>query len=414
MESNIKLSIEGKHLHEKIIELGNIGRDSNDILSRLEATESEKEGRDFIVSIMKSLNLEVFIDKIGNVFGIWADEDNKDKDPIMMGSHIDSVGNAGIYDGCYGVLGGIEVIKTLKESDYKPSRPLVVGIFTNEEGVRFQPDMLGSLVYVGGMAVDEALKIEGIDGTILGEELKKIGYAGNMNPGFITPFAYIELHVEQGPILDYEGLEIGVVEGVQGISWKKIIIEGEANHAGTTPTNLRIDSGLAASKVNVFLRDMAEKSNGKTVATVGSLELEPNLINVIPSKSTFTVDIRNANLEMFLEESKVLDVFLEELKEKDGVKISVESLAQFDPVPFNEDIVNIIENAAINRNLKYKKMTSGAGHDAQMLARICPTAMIFVPSVKGISHNPKELTMEKDLMTGVNVLMDVIIELLEN
>lgn len=410
----MKYSVDGKHLHQRLKDLGKLGRDENGVLSRLEANPGEKEGRDQVVAWMKELDLKVAIDKIGNIFGIWETEENKDQAPVMVGSHIDSVMNAGIYDGCYGVLGGIEVIRTLKEGGYKSPRPLVVGAFTNEEGVRYQPDMLGSLVYVGGLDLDEALNTVGIDGSKLGEELEKIGYAGPEEPGFIKPYAYVELHVEQGPVLDHEGYTIGAVDSVQGISWQKITIEGEANHAGTTPTRLRVDAGLAAAKVNTFLRERADKSNHTTVATVGSIEFQPNLVNVIPSKARFTVDIRNSNLEKFLEEGKALKLYLKELEDSDMVKISTESLAQFDPVPFDEDVILRVEKAAENRGLKYRRITSGAGHDAQMLARICPTAMIFAPSIKGISHNPNETTDEKDLAAGANVLLDVVMDLAES
>ena len=209
-----EFSIGEKYLLTRLRELGKIGRDEDGSLSRLEATESEKKGRDALVSWMEEAGLKVKLDKIGNIFGIWEDEDNKNQAPIMVGSHIDTVMNAGIYDGCYGVIAGLEVIKSLKEQGYKSLRPLVLAAFTNEEGVRYQPDMLGSLVYVGGLDVHQALKTVGIDGTILGEELENIGYAGKEDPGFIQPYAFLELHVEQGPILDYEGYQIGPVESV--------------------------------------------------------------------------------------------------------------------------------------------------------------------------------------------------------
>ena len=403
--------IDGKNLHNRLKELGQIGRDENGILSRLESNEGEKQGRDKVVSWMKELDLEIAIDKIGNIFGIWNDEDNKNNEPIMIGSHIDSVIDAGIYDGCYGVLGGIEVVKTLKKKGYKPSRPIVVAAFTNEEGVRYQPDMLGSLVYVGGLDLENALKTIGTDGSILGKELEKIGYLGKEEPGFIRPFAYLELHIEQGPILDYENYQVGVVEGVQGISWQKITIEGQSNHAGTTPTRLRIDAGLAAAKVITFLRNNADKSNGEIIATVGTMTFFPNAINVIPSKAIFTIDMRSSNLEKFVDEGKIIKEYSKKLEETDKVKISCESLAQFNPVPFNEEIISKVENVAEKRGYKYKRMISGAGHDAQMLARICPTAMIFVPSIKGLSHSPDELTLEEDLNNGANVLLDVVIDL---
>lgn len=400
--------INSERLINNIIELGDLSRDNGGILTRLALSESDKIARDLVVLWMKEINLDVEIDRIGNIFGIWKTSENKDKNPIMIGSHIDSVINAGIYDGCFGVLSGLEVIKTLQESGFKSSRPIVVGIFTNEEGVRYQPDMLGSLVYVNGLELEDALNTIGIDGTRLGDELEKIGYDGENEPGFIKPYAYIELHVEQGPILDKEDIPVGVAENLQGISWQKCTIEGEANHAGTTPTRMRSDAGLAAAKVINFLRNRADDSNKTTVATVGSIEFEPNLINVIPSKAIFTIDLRNPNEKLLIDEELAFKEYLEKLEKTDGVKICTERLARFEPVIFNKDLVENIEKVANRQGLKYRRITSGAGHDAQMMARICPTAMIFAPSIDGISHNPNEKTKNEDLIATSNVLLNVI------
>lgn len=400
--------INSERLIDNIEELANACRDDKGILSRLTLSECDKIGRDLLVSWMKKANLDVEVDKIGNIFGIWKTDENKDLDPIMLGSHIDSVINAGIYDGCFGVLSGLEVIRTLKESGFEPARPIVVSAFTNEEGVRYQPDMLGSLVYAGGLDVDKALDTIGIDGSRLGDELEKIGYDGKNEPGFIRPYAYIEVHVEQGPILDSGNFQVGAVENLQGISWQECTIEGEANHAGTTPTRMRIDAGLAAAKVIMFLRERANNSNESTVATVGSMEFEPNLINVIPSKVRFTIDLRNSNEKMLVKEELALKEYLNKLKETDGVKINTKRLVRFKPVIFDEAIVEKIEKAAEDKGLSHRRMTSGAGHDAQMMARICPTAMIFAPSIGGISHNPNEKTKEEDLIAVANILLDVV------
>ncbi|WP_313017033.1 Zn-dependent hydrolase [Acetoanaerobium noterae] len=408
-----KLSINDERLLNRINELGQIGRDKEGKLTRLVASDTDKFGRDAVVKWMKDAGLEIVVDYIGNIFGIWSSSENESKDPIMVGSHIDTVINAGMLDGCYGVIAGIEMIKTLKDGGYKPSRPIVVGVFTNEEGVRYSPDMMGSLVYAGGLSVDEALATVGTDDTILGEELKRIGYAGTKEPGFLKPHAFVELHIEQGPILDSIKTPIGAVENLQGISWQRVTVEGVANHAGTTPTAMRKDAGLAAAKVITFLRDLCNKSNATTVATVGCIEFEPNAINVIPSRATFTVDLRNPNEQKLHEEELELDKYLKELGENYGVKISTERLVRFEPVTFDENIVQLVESAAKERGLESKRMTSGAGQDAQMMARMCPTAMIFVPSVDGISHNPKEFTSGYNLVAGANVLLDVISKLTE-
>ena len=405
------LTINGERLLERINALGAIGKDSEGRRTRLVATDEDKAGRDAVVEWMKDANLKVVVDRIGNIFGIWETDENKDEKPLMLGSHIDSVINAGQYDGCYGVLAGIEVIKTMQEAGLKTKRPIAVGAFTNEEGVRYSPDMMGSLVYAGGMSTEEALASVGTDGTILGNELKRIGYEGTVEPGFLQPEAFVELHIEQGPILDVEGIQIGAVENLQGIHWQRVTIEGLANHAGTTPTALRKDAGLAAAKVNVFVRQLVEESKG--VATVGTIEFKPNAVNVIPSKAVFTVDLRNPNKEKLDNDEKALAEYLKDLEKTDGVKITTERMTEFDPVPFDEGIVEKIEAAAKERGLTSRRITSGAGQDAQMIARICPTAMIFVPSIKGISHNPEEYTPDESVIAGANVFLDVVEDLSE-
>ena len=406
------MDINKERLLDSIFMLGKIGIDASGERTRLAASDAEKEGRDFVVKQMREAGLDVVVDRIGNIFGIWQTEENRKEAPLMIGSHIDTVINAGQYDGCYGVLTGIEIVRTLKEQKAALKRPLVVGAFTNEEGVRYQPDMMGSLVYAGDLSLDEALDSVGTDGTILRDELTRIGYGGTVDPGFIKPYAFIELHIEQGPIMDAKGISIGTVENLQGISWQRISIEGAANHAGTTPTDMRIDAGLAASKVNVFMRERCLASSGKTVCTVGTMALEPNAVNVIPSKAVFTVDVRNPNEEKLKEEEMALAAYLKKLEETDHVKIHTERLVRFEPVEFDNGICKITEKMAEKRGLSQCRMTSGAGQDAQMMARICPTAMIFVPSVKGISHNPKEYTRDEDLVGGANVFLDIVAELL--
>lgn len=404
-------SINENRLLERINALGAIGKDDECRRTRLAASDTDKQGRDAIVGWMKEAGLKVVTDRIGNVFGIWETEKNKEEAPLMLGSHIDTVINAGQYDGCYGVIAGIEVIEAMKEAGNTPSRPIAVVAFTNEEGVRYAPDMMGSLVYAGGFSVDEALATVGTDGTILGEELKRIGYEGTVEPGFLKPYAFIELHIEQGPILDAERIQIGAVENLQGISWQRITIEGVANHAGTTPTAMRIDAGLAAAKVITFMRDRCNHSGGKTVATTGCIAFKPNAVNVIPSKAVFTVDVRNPDEEKLKEEENALAEYLNELQKTDKVTVSAERLVRFEPVLFDEGIVKLIERAAKDHGLTSRRITSGAGQDAQMIARMCPAAMIFVPSVNGISHNPKEFTSDKDLIAGANVFLDVVAEL---
>ena len=405
------VTINERRLLDRIGKLGQIGKDLEGKRTRLAADDAEKLGRDAVVAWMREAGLRVETDYIGNIFGIWETEENKGQEPVMTGSHIDTVINAGQYDGCYGVLAGIEVIQSLKEAGVKTARPMAVAAFTNEEGVRYSPDMMGSLVYAGGMSAADACASVGIDGTVLGEELKRIGYAGTVEPGFLKPHAFVELHIEQGPILDAEGYDIGAVENLQGISWQQITIEGAQNHAGTTPISYRHDAGVAAAKVITFMRERCLKSNGKTVSTTGCIAFEPNAVNVIPSKAVFTVDVRNPDEAALQAEEKALADYLVELEKTDGVKITTERLSRFKPVLFDEGIVKLVEKYAGERNLRCRRMTSGAGQDAQNMALLCPTAMIFSPSVKGISHNPKEYTKDEDLIRCARVFMDVMSDL---
>jgi N-carbamoyl-L-amino-acid hydrolase len=406
-----RLSIDAGRLLGRLQELGQIGRDAAGQLTRLAASDSEKAGRDAVAGWFQAAGLDVAVDRVGNLFGVWRGAADDAAAPLMLGSHIDTVINAGTYDGCYGVLAGLEVVETLQAAGLMPARPVVVAAFTNEEGVRYAPDMLGSLVYAGGLATEAALETLGTDGTCLGDELARIGYAGPHEPGFLQPHAYVELHIEQGPVLEREGVPIGAVENLQGISWQRIVIEGVANHAGTTPMLMRQDAGHAAARVMAFLRDRATASNAPTVATVGCIAFEPNAINVIPARATLTVDLRDPDEARLQAEEAALARYLETLAAAEGVVISTERLARFAPVAFDQGIVGRVERAAARRGLRSRRMTSGAGHDAQMMARICPAAMIFVPSNGGISHNPREHTPEADLVAGANVLLDTVRDL---
>ena len=308
------LIINEERLLKRIHTLGAVGLDADGRRTRLAASDEDKAGRDLVSRWMSEAGLTVVTDYIGNLFGIWVPEGCADAAPLMLGSHIDTVINAGQFDGCYGVLAALEVVETLKASGFVPARPIAIGAFTNEEGVRYAPDMMGSLVYAGGYPLEKALASVGTDGTVLGEELRRIGYAGTVEPGFLKPCAFVELHIEQGPILDAEGISIGAVENLQGISWQRVTIKGEQNHAGTTPTAYRVDAGLAAAKVITFLRRRCELPDSRTVATTGCITFEPNAINVIPSRAVFTVDVRNPDAQQLCAEEQALADYLAELE----------------------------------------------------------------------------------------------------
>jgi N-carbamoyl-L-amino-acid hydrolase len=360
---------------------------------------------------MRDLGLTVTVDTVGNVVASTGGDGATGA--VMTGSHIDTVGTGGRYDGNLGVLAGLEVIEATLAAGIELQRPLAVAFFSNEEGARYPPDMMGSLAYVGGISVESVLEVEGADGTIVGEELERIGYRGSAPcPGAI-PHAYVELHIEQGPVLDRAGLQIGVVEGVQGISWTELILTGQSNHAGTTPMALRRDPMAVAAEAAVAARDIALELGGSQVATVGSLTLHPNLVNVVPAHATMTIDLRNTDEKTLQLAENQLRRRIAELAEVEGVDVTSRILARFEPVEFDARVVNQIEQLATKRDLSMRRMPSGAGHDAQMLSRICPTAMIFVPSVDGVSHNPAEHTEEQDLIAGAQLLADTLLALTE-
>jgi beta-ureidopropionase / N-carbamoyl-L-amino-acid hydrolase len=405
------LRINGARLLDRLAALAEIGPIEGGGSSRLALTDDDRRGRDLVVTWMRDLGLDVTIDAIGNVVARWGDNGAEPAKPVMAGSHIDTVRTGGRYDGNLGVLGGLEVIESVIESGFRPKRPLAVAFFTNEEGARFSPDMLGSLTYVGGMAIEEALDITGIDGATVGDELRRIGYVGvNPCPG-PAPHAYVELHIEQGPVLEAQGVDIGVVEGVQGISWQEITIEGQANHAGTTPMSMRHDAGFAAAQVAVEARRIARELGPPQVGTVGSIRLHPDLVNVVAARAKLTVDLRNTDDAVLQDAERQLAAVLERLATDEGVAITSRPLARFQPVAFDPAVVDLVEATAQRLGHSTMRLPSGAGHDAQMLARVCPSGMVFVPSVAGISHNPAEYTAPDDLIAGANVLLQVMLEL---
>jgi N-carbamoyl-L-amino-acid hydrolase len=373
---------------------------------RLALTDEDRRGRDLLVTWMRELGLSVTVDAVGNIFGLRAG--TEDGDAVMCGSHIDTVGTGGCYDGLYGVLAGLEALETLNDAGVTTRRPLALAAFTNEEGSRFSPFAMGSLVHVSALPLDECYAIKGIDGATVGDELRRIGYLGDARPGAIKAHAYFELHIEQGPVLEAEGITIGAVEGVQGMAWSEIVIEGQSAHAGSTPMRLRHDAGYVASEIGVFVRKLARELGGNQVGTVGRIELAPGLINVIAQHATVSIDLRNTNEELLQEAQRRLDAFVADIAMSEGVTVTARSLARFEPVIFPDSMVSMVEAEARSRGLSSRRLPSGAGHDAQMMARVCPAGMIFVPSVGGLSHNVRELTHPHHLEAGGNVLLGLI------
>ena len=409
------LRVDGARLQDRIEALGQIGSVVGPTgacgSSRLALTDDDRAARDLVVSWMIDLGMIVTIDGIGNVVATRGGSDPS-ASPVMTGSHIDTVRNGGRFDGNLGVLAGLEVVETLARHGVVTRRPISVAFFTDEEGARFAPDMLGSLVYVGGMPLEEALDVIAVDdGARLGDELARIGYAGSMPvPAVGAPHAFIELHIEQGPVLEDRGITIGAVTGVQGISWTEITVTGQSAHAGTTPMRLRHDAGVVAAAIIGGVREIAGRFGGGQVATVGRCEFVPNVVNVVPSEVVLTVDLRNTDDAVLVRAETALHELCGRLASAEGVTIGMRSLARFEPVDFAPEMIDLVEDTAVRLGHSTLRMPSGAGHDAQMLARVCPTSMIFVQSVNGLSHNIAELTDPADIEAGANVLLHVILD----
>lgn len=407
--NNLRIDID--RLMGRLFELGKIGAIDGGGVCRLALSDDDKRGRDLVVRWMEELGLNVSIDRIGNVIGVR--DGLQDGLPVMTGSHIDTVATGGIYDGNLGVLAGLEVVAVLNDAGITTRRPIAVGFFTNEEGARFAPDMMGSGVHQGALGLDDILATVGIDGCTVGEELSRIGYAGQAPVGTSRLHAFFELHVEQGPVLEEEAITIGAVTGVQGISWTEYNVSGVSNHAGTTPMRLRHDAGYVAASIATEARRIAADIGGNQVGTSGVIELTPNLVNVIAKEARVTVDLRNTDEALLKQAEARMADHVAALRQSEGVQISARTLARFEPVAFSDEMIGLVARAAETLGHSVRKMPSGAGHDAQMFAPNCPAAMIFVPSKGGISHNVREFTAPEDIEAGADVLLQIMVETAE-
>ncbi|MCG8510798.1 MAG: M20 family metallo-hydrolase [Rhodospirillales bacterium] len=402
------IGIDLDRLMGRITDLGGVGALPGGGVCRLALTEEDRQGRDLVVAWMKDLGLEITVDRIGNVMGLRRGAE--EGPPVVVGSHIDTVATGGLYDGALGVLAGLEAVRVLNDAGIRTKRPITVAFFTNEEGSRFHPDMMGSAVLHGILDADEILASEGIDGTVLADDLERIGYAGDAPVGSFDAHCYLELHVEQGPVLDDAGIAIGAVTGVQGIYWTEYRIEGVANHAGTTPMDMRHDAGYVAASIAVEARRVALEIGGNQVAAAGYSMVSPCLVNVIPGEAVVKTDLRNTGGEALREADERVAAFARKVADEEGCGLTIQPAARFDPVWFDPDMIESVEETAMRLGHKVRRMPSGAGHDAQMFAPSCPTAMIFVPSRDGISHNTEEYTAPEQIRAGADVLLNILLE----
>jgi len=379
---------------------------------RLALTDADAEARRRCVVRMLQAGLTVRVDRIGNVYATRPGRD-RSLPCVLMGSHIDTVATGGAFDGTLGVLGGIEVMRTLNHAGIQTLRDIEVGFFTEEEGVRFGTDMLGSAVTAGRIPLDHAHKLTDQDGKTVKEELIRIGFDGDAHERRPTPHAYIECHIEQGPILADAGVDIGIVEGVQSISWQRLTIRGEAAHAGTTPIASRHDAGLAAASVVVEARRMCDSGDfGQLRATVGNLSIGVGQTNVVPHQATLTIDLRNPADELMKAAEQHLASHAGELAAQHGVQIAWERMAKTAVVPFDPGIQDLLAATADDLGLPYVRTMSGAGHDAQEISAICPTAMVFVAGENGgISHSPREYSNPDACANGTDLLANAVLRL---
>jgi N-carbamoyl-L-amino-acid hydrolase len=382
-------------------------------INRQSLTDEDGDGRRLVIAWMEDSGLEVTVDQMGNIFG-RREGTEADASPVMAGSHIDTVATAGAFDGCLGVLGALEVIRSLNDAGLQTRRPIVIAAWTDEEGVRFGTDMLGSAVAAGRLMLDYAYDLVDEAGLRFGDELERIGFKGEAPVRLEAPHAYVEAHIEQGPVLQQQGLAIGVVTGVQAISWQKITLHGRAAHAGTTPTELRVDAGLAAAEIIVHLRSMVNSGGyGQLRATVGHVRTSPGLPSVVPDLAEITVDLRNPDDSLMAQAEADLATFLSELpNSQPGLRVETKRMAKTNAVPFSEAIQDNIAATAKELGHPTIRLMSGAGHDAQEMAAITPTAMIFIRGqYDGISHNPREYSTPEDCAAGIAVLGKTILEL---
>jgi beta-ureidopropionase / N-carbamoyl-L-amino-acid hydrolase len=396
--------IDGARLWDSLMALARIGATDKGGVRRLALTDEDRAGRDLVTGWCREAGLTVTIDRVGNIF---ARRDGTDpaRAPVMSGSHIDTQPSGGRFDGNYGVLAALEVVRTLNAQGIRTAAPVEVAIWTNEEGTRFQPVMMGSGVFAGVFDLEQTLARTDLDGRTVGAELKRIGYAGTVPCGGRPVGAYFEAHIEQGPVLEDTKNTIGVVTGVMGLRWFQVTVSGQDSHAGPTPMHLRRDAMLGAARMVEAVNRIALENQPHGRGTVGHLRVKPNSINVVPGEVNFSVDIRHADAAGLDAMETALRAEFARIATEGRLEVALADVSRFAPTAFDARMVGAVRDAASRLGLPHMDIVSGAGHDAVYLAKLAPTAMIFVPCENGISHNEIENATPQDLEAGCNVLL---------
>ena len=403
------LRIDGGRLWQSLMDMAQIGATEKGGVCRIALTDEDKEGRNLFVRWCEEAGCSITVDRMGNIFARRPGR-NPDAPPVVTGSHLDSQPTGGKYDGAYGVLAGLEVVRTLNDLGIETEVPVEVAAWTNEEGSRFAPAMIASGVYAGAFDLEHGLSRPDPEGRTLGEELERIGYAGETECGGRELTAYFEAHIEQGPILEDEDKTIGVVTGGQAQRWYEISMTGQEAHAGPTPMLTRRDALLGTSRAVEAVNRIGLSHQPGACATVGMLQVHPNSRNVIPGSVFFTVDFRHPDDGVLAAMGEELRESCEAIAQAIGLQLEFEQIWHSPAVVFDSDCISAVRSGAESCNYTHQDIVSGAGHDACYVARVTPTGMIFVPCEGGISHNEIESATSEDLEAGCNVLLHAIIE----
>ncbi|MFZ6814003.1 Zn-dependent hydrolase [Undibacterium sp. Rencai35W] len=401
--------INGDRLWNSLMELAQIGATAKGGVKRLALTDLDKQGRDLVTSWAREAGMSVTVDQIGNVF-MRRDGTNSALPPIVSGSHIDTQPTGGKFDGNYGVLAALEVVRTLNDHQIKTEAPIEVAFWTNEEGSRFVPVMMGSGVFCGAFSLEHAYAAKDVDGKTVKDELERIGYLGKQTPGDHPIGAYFETHIEQGPVLEDADKVIGVVPAVMGLSWYDCVVTGMEAHAGPTPMHLRKDALQIATKIMQEVVNIGNRYPPYGRGTVGMVQVFPNSRNVIPGEVKFSIDLRNVNDTLLNTMHEEILAFVDKTASDSGLNITIDRVSYYPPCPFHPDCVDAVRSATARLGYSTMDVVSGAGHDAIYTARLAPSGMIFVPCKDGISHNEIEDAKSEHLEAGCNVLLLAMLE----
>ena len=401
--------INGDRLWDSLMEMAKIGPGVAGGNNRQTLTDEDAEGRRLFQSWCEVEGMEMGLDKMGNMFARHEGTDPS-LPPVMVGSHLDTQPTGGKYDGVLGVLAGLEIIRTLKETGIKTKHPIEVVNWTNEEGTRFSPPMMASGVFTGMHTLEWAYAREDAEGKSVGEELARIGWIGDEEVGAREMAAFFELHIEQGPILDDEGIEVGVVTHGQGLNWLQVTLTGRESHTGSTPMPKRRNAGLGMARITQLVDEIAWSHAPNAVGAVGHCDVHPNSRNIIPGKVVFTIDFRAPEQEIIDDMESRMRKGAEKICEDLGLTMEIEQAGKFDPVKFDDDCVAAVRNAAVRLGYSHRDLVSGAGHDACWINRVAPTAMVMCPCVDGLSHNEAEEITKDWAKASTDVLFHAVVE----